>query len=139
MIYKKFDEKYLLRFELDDDFQKEFERFVTETNIELGNFEGIGSFKNCELGYYDISTKEFQRKVVSENHEVVSLLGTLSESEGKPYFHTHVTLGDKNFNTKAGHLYKGAVGATLEVVFEKISGSIERKFSDEIGLNLLEL
>ena len=139
MIYKKFGEKYLLRFELNDDFQKEFERFATETNVELGNFEGIGSFKTCELGYYDTTTKEFQKKIVSENHEVTSLLGNLSTLEGKAYFHTHVTLGDKAFNTKSGHLYQGTVGATLEIVFEKISGTLERKFSDEIGLNLLDL
>src|SRR3990172_3671555 len=100
MIYKKFEEKYLLRFELDDDFQK---------------------------------------KVVAENQEVVSLLGNLSESEGKPYFHTHVTLGDKNSSTKAGHLYQATVGATLEIVFEKISGRVARKFNDEIGLKLFDL
>jgi len=138
MTYKQFGEKYIMRFEFQDNFGQEFERFALETGADLGSFTGIGSFLSCELGYFDLKKKEFRKKVVTENHEVTSLLGNLSTKQSKPYFHTHVTLGDKNFNTKAGHLYQATVGATLEIVFEKIVGNVGRKFSDGVGLNLLD-
>lgn len=139
MIYKQFGEKYLLRFERGDNYLTQLTRFATETGIALGDFRGIGSFDNCELGYYKPEAKEYLSKRFNETHEVVSLVGNLSILESKPYFHTHVTITDLEFNARGGHLITAIVGATLEIVFEKIAGSVDRKLSDEIGLNLLYL
>lgn len=138
MIYKSFPEKYFLRFERGDDFLTELSRFAAETRVTLGNFSALGSFDGCELGFFNPKTKNYSKKQFNNTHEVVSLEGNLSLFEGKPFFHTHVAITDQEFNAYGGHLFAAKVGATLEVVFEKISGELERKFNDEIGLKLLD-
>lgn len=139
MTYKKLGEKYLLRFDRGDDYTKEFSRFCDNERIALGSFSGLGSFNNCELGFYDQVTKTYSKRILDETHEVVALTGNLSLLQNKPYFHTHVTLTDQDFAAIGGHLVTATVGATLEIVFEKIIGNADRKFNDEIGLNLLDI
>ncbi len=139
MKYRQLDNKFILRFDHQDDFKAEFLRFCNEASVEAGSYSGIGSFANCQLGYFDLGTKSFQKIQITENYEVASLIGNLTRLENKAYLHTHVTLGGKNFNTKAGHLCRATIGATLEMVFEKITGKLSRRFSDEIGLNLIDV
>lgn len=139
MTYKKFAEKYLLRFNKGDDLFTELNRFANATSVQSGNFEGIGSFDKCELGYYTIQKKDYHKQSIEEIHEVVSLLGNLSQLKDKPFFHIHVTISNQEFQAKGGHLFSATVGATLEIVFEEISSEIKREFNDEIGLNLLDL
>jgi predicted DNA-binding protein with PD1-like motif len=139
MKFKEFGDKYLVRFEKGDNYLEGFTRFANENALETGTFEGIGSFDSCELGYYNPKQKKYSRKTFKTNHEVTSLTGSMTFYEGKPYFHTHVSLSNQEFKCFGGHLFEAVVGATLEVVFEKIPAAVRRKFSDEIGLNLLDL
>ena len=45
---------------------------------------------------------------------------------------------DGNNNVVGGHLNKATVSATCEMFIHVIDGEVNRKFSDEIGLNLFE-
>ncbi len=139
MIYKQLTDKYLLRFELGDDFFSEFSRFLKETSVDSATFSGIGSFNQCELGFFNPKQKEYSRKTFDTTHEVTSLIGNLSLLDRKPFPHVHVTISDQEFNARGGHLFSATVGATLEVPLEKFSGDIYRKFDSQIGLNLLDL
>lgn len=139
MTAKRLGEKFFLRFDYQENFLESLKNFCTSENIYLANLDGIGSFANSELAFYNVGTKKFQTKVVTNIHEVVSLDGSITEKDGQPYLHIHVVLSDENFAVVGGHLNQAMVGGTLEIVLEKVSGSLGRKFSEEIGLNLLDL
>jgi uncharacterized protein len=47
-------------------------------------------------------------------------------------------IADKENKSMGGHLNSAIVSATFEGVIEIIDGEIDRKFSDEIGLNLID-
>ncbi len=49
----------------------------------------------------------------------------------------HVNLGNDEHKSFAGHLNSAFVSATVEVIIDAFEGEVDRKFSDEIGLNLL--
>ena len=49
-----------------------------------------------------------------------------------------MSVGDVEGRVYGGHLNKAVVSATCEMVIDIIDGAVERKFSDEIGLNLFK-
>ena len=58
--------------------------------------------------------------------------------DGEFYAHLHMSAGDEEGKVFSGHLNRAVVSATCEMVIEVMDGRVDRKFSDEIGLNLLE-
>jgi predicted DNA-binding protein with PD1-like motif len=55
------------------------------------------------------------------------------------YLHLHVNLSDSSCHAFGGHLNAAVVSATCEVVVCALEGEVGREFSEEIGLNLLQL
>ena len=41
--------------------------------------------------------------------------------------HTHVTLGDRNFQTYSGHLVRGVVSVTAEIIVTALDLALTRK------------
>lgn len=103
-----------------------------------GYFSAIGALSWAKIKVYDLKTKQYQEKEITGNLEVCNLTGLIAKLEdGKTAIHPHITLANEKFEVFGGHLEEGEVSATLEVVvFE--SEPMQRKFSEEIGLNLLE-
>ncbi len=70
--------------------------------------------------------------------EITSLVGNISSLNGKTYLHCHINVCDKNMKVLGGHLNECYISATGEFIIEKIEGSVERKLSHTIGLNLYD-
>ena len=54
----------------------------------------------------------------------------------EPFSHTHITFSDTNYNVFGGHLFDAQISATGEFKIDILDSKIDRKFSNEIGLNL---
>ena len=58
--------------------------------------------------------------------------------DGEVYLHLHINLSDANYNVQGGHLNAAVISGTGEIVIETMAGTIDRQFSEEIGLNLFK-
>ena len=94
---------------------------------------GVGQLKKFKLGYFkekgDYAPEEFERP-----HELLSLTGSIS-NQGEDYnFHLHVALGNEAKGVVGGHLIKGIVEVTNEIVLLKTDLAVMRKLEESSGL-----
>jgi len=76
-------------------------------------------------------------KTYREHLEVVSLVGTFSQEEGK---HLHITVSRADGSTIGGHLLNGRIYSTLELVLGTIEGvAFERVKDKKTGYRELEV
>lgn len=138
MIYKKFNNKYIVRLNVGEDIVESVKKFAQEQNIKFGTVTGIGAVNKAKIGLFNTETKEYQSTILEEDMEIVSLAGNITEMNGEPYIHLHIALANSEHNVKAGHLNMAVISATGEIIIEAIDGYVDREFDDDIGLNLLK-
>ncbi len=138
MEYINSKDVYILRIDKGEEIIEELTTFVTNENIKAGIITGIGATDHVEIGLFNIYTKEYHGKTLKGLHEITSLSGNITTKNKEPYLHLHINVSDESNNTYGGHLNKCYVSATAEIIIRKIDLCIERKFNDEIGLNLLD-
>lgn len=139
MRYFRTGDSYLVRLETGEEIFSAVSTFAAEHKIEAGVVSGIGSAANIVLGYYDHTAREYLRRTVPEEMEIVSLLGNISLKDGRAFPHLHVTLGGRDSQALAGHLFEGRVTATCELVIRSLPGRAERRKDEAAGLYLLDL
>lgn len=137
MEYQKDNERYFIRIDKDEDLFKSLESFASKEGLKAGHLSGIGALKECELGFYHLHTKTYDRKMFEAEAELLSLDGNLCLLEGKPFFHIHTVLGGEDFKCYGGHLFSAKVAVTCEINFRPMDIDLVRKPNSEIGLNLL--
>ena len=139
MKYRKFGGVFLIRLMKGEEVIKSLTDFSAKNKISLASFSGIGAVQKAEIGFYELKNKKYLWKKINEEMEVLSIIGNVSSLDKKPFIHAHIVLADRNFRAYGGHLKEAVVGATLEIVLLKVKGKVERKFDEEIGLNLMDL
>jgi predicted DNA-binding protein with PD1-like motif len=112
-------------------------QFATEHQLGAGQFSAIGAFKEVELGFFEIEKKEYKRIGIREQVEVLSFLGDISLSEGKPKIHAHVVLGKSDGSAWGGHILKAIVRPTLEVILTESPTHLRREYDQASGLALI--
>lgn len=138
MEYRKFGTKYVVRLDKGEDVVESLKTLCKENNIRLGTVSGIGAVNKVVVGLFETATKQYHSEEVTGDMEIVSLMGNISEMDGEVYLHLHATLTDHTHKAFGGHLNLAIISATGEIVIDVIEGSVDRQFSDEIGLNLLK-
>ncbi|MFC1927707.1 PPC domain-containing DNA-binding protein [Chloroflexota bacterium] len=129
----------ILRLRQDADLIQSVTQLARSKGIEAGSFTAIGALKRAKLGYYHQKNRKYREMGIESPHELVSCVGNVSLSEGKPFVHAHVVLADEKGNTKAGHLLEGIVFAA-EVHLRQLEGpQLERKLDESTGLWLWEM
>jgi predicted DNA-binding protein with PD1-like motif len=94
---------------------------------------GVGQLKHFELGYFK-EKGDYCPQGFEEPHELLSLTGSISKQGGKYNFHLHAALGNKEKSVVGGHLIKGVVEVTNEIVLLKTSLKLERRLEESTGL-----
>lgn len=101
-----------------------------ETAVVLS---GVGQLKQFKLGYFkekgDYTPEEFEKP-----HELLSLTGSISNQEGDYNFHLHVVLGNEEKKVVGGHLIRGEVEVTNEIVLLKTDLKVKRELEESSGL-----
>lgn len=140
MTYGKVNEnQYLLRLEKGEEITEVVKHFCKIQNIQNASISALGSIESPTLAHYRVDSKKYSEKALEGIFEVTSLLGTVGMAEGEPVVHLHATISDESMTVFGGHLAKGRVSATLEMVLTVFQTSFEKIPNEEIGLKLFEL
>ncbi|MFH1663743.1 MAG: PPC domain-containing DNA-binding protein [archaeon] len=139
MRHKKTSSGFVLRFFSGESVLEEFIAFLEEKKVFSGFFYGIGALNKAELAHFSLEEKKYLSKTFEEDLEVLSFSGNISLKQGKPFVHSHIVLGKKDFSVIGGHFVSGTVGATLEVFLQVFPEKIERKKDSKTELFLLEV
>ncbi|MFY1671113.1 PPC domain-containing DNA-binding protein [Plantactinospora sp. WMMB334] len=105
--------------------------------ISAAQVTAVGGFSGAEVGYFDRQDRDYLRIPVSEQVEVLSLVGDIAEVRGEPALHVHAVLGRRDGSTVGGHLLRGEVWPTLEVVVTEVAASLAKRVDPETGVALL--
>lgn len=101
---------------------------------------GIGAFREAVISYFDWDARSYIEIPVAEQVEVASLIGDIGvDGDGAPALHIHLVLGRRDGAALAGHLVRGTVRPTLELVVTESPGHLRRRKDPESGLNLIRL
>lgn len=138
MEYKCYDSKILVRLDPDEEVVTSIGEVCKAENVRLGNVSGIGAVNKATVGLFKPDSKEYFSTTMEKPFEITALTGNVSEMDGELYLHLHITLADIEHNAFGGHLNEAIVSATAEIWIDVVDGTIDREFSDKIGLNLLK-
>jgi predicted DNA-binding protein with PD1-like motif len=133
------DAGMVLIFDACDEVVSTLTAFARENRIAAAHFTAIGAFSDAGIGSFDFKKKYYLRNQVSEQVEVVSLIGDIALDKGEPKVHAHVVVGKRNGAAMGGHLLEAHVRPTLQLVLQESREQLKRKFDPESGLALIEL
>jgi predicted DNA-binding protein with PD1-like motif len=139
LLHEDGERTFVLVFDKGDEAVAGLESFARERGLTAARLTGIGAFADAKLGYFDRERKEYAEIPVTEQVEVLSLLGDVAVEEDEPKVHAHVVLGKANGTALGGHLLEAHVWPTLEVVVDESPAHLRKRSDPETGLALIDL
>src|ERR1700761_1726512 len=107
--------------------------FAIQHKIGDAHFTAIGATSGATLAWLDLSKKIYHRIPVTEQVEVLSLIGDIATFNDKPVVHMHAVLGKPNGTTVGGHVFELNVNPTLEVFLTANLTPLKKKPDDASG------
>ena len=138
MDYRRFNDTILLRIDRGEEIIETVKKIAEKEHIRLASVEALGATDDFTVGVYDVAEKHYDSKTFTGPHEIVSLVGTITEKDGAFYQHLHMSAGNARCEVFGGHLNRAVVSATCEMVIRILPGVVERRPDPEIGINLLQ-
>ncbi|WP_340119899.1 PPC domain-containing DNA-binding protein [Pelagibius sp. 7325] len=127
-------------FDSGDEVVRDLTTFAQEQKLTAAQFTGIGAFQRVTLGFFDWESKDYEEIPVDEQVEVVALLGDIAVgADDAPALHPHVVVSRRDGSALGGHLLKGTVRPTLEVVLHETPAHLRRCKDKETGLALISI
>jgi uncharacterized protein len=132
------EQTFVLILESGDETMTCLEAFAAEEGLDAASFKAIGAFERATLAFFDWEQKEYLPIEVDEQVEVASLTGDIAIGpDGHPAVHVHAVLGRRDGTALAGHLQRGLVRPTLEIVLTEAPGALRKQVDPESGVPLI--
>lgn len=138
MEYRRFGNTIIARIDMGEDLLEKMKRIAMLEDVKLASVSALGTFSYMNVGVYDLEKKQFMGNDFEGMFEIVSLTGTINTMNGEYYSHIHASAADKAGNVFGGHLSKGIIGATCEMVITVIDGTVDRVKDEATGLNIFQ-
>lgn len=138
MEFRRFNDAYVVRMDRGEEVMETLTALCEQEGIRLASVEAIGAVDRAVVGLYDVGEKVYHKKEFTEPMELTSLLGTVTEKDGKPYLHLHATFCDANMQAHGGHVNALHISATCEMVLRLLPGQVGRRLDEVTGLNLFD-
>ncbi len=130
--------KFVAILDQGDEVMSSLQALAERHGLTGAQLTAIGAFERAELAYFDWDSKTYRPIPIDEQVEVASLIGDIAaDADGKPSLHLHAVLGRRDGAALAGHLQRGLVRPTLEVVLTETPARLCRLKDDATGLALI--
>ncbi|NQZ55076.1 MAG: DNA-binding protein [Candidatus Nitrosopelagicus sp.] len=139
MEYKRIEDKIVFRLEIGEALMESAEKIAAAENVKLASISGIGACSKIEMGYLDLSIKEYVFKTFEGNMEILHATGNITLKDGEPFPHIHISVADDACKAFGGHLNEATISATFEGVMQIIDHEIHREFNEDLGLALMNV
>ena len=133
------EKTFAVIFESGDEAMSGLVEFAQAHSLGASHFTAIGAFRDVTVGYFDWESKKYRKIPVSEQVEVLSLIGDVALKDGQPKVHAHIVVGRSDGSTRGGHLIEGHVRPTLEVILTESPEHLRKEIDQESGLALIRI
>ena len=113
--------------------------FAREQNLTAVQVTAIGAFERATVGWFDRNAKRYRPIEVDQQCEVLTLVGDIAVGSDGPMPHLHAVLGLPDGTTRGGHLLRGRVWPTLELIIRDAPVELRKTDRPELGLALIDL
>jgi len=139
MEYKRIGDKIVFRLEMGDRLMESAQKIAANENVKLASISGIGACSKIEMGYIDLSIKEYIFKTFEGNMEILQATGNITLKDGEPFPHIHISVANEECKAFGGHLNEATISATFEGVITIMDHEIHREFNEDLGLALMNV
>jgi uncharacterized protein len=136
MEYKRFQNTIVARLDKGEEILEQIKNIALKENIKLASIQGIGATNDFTIGVFEATTRKYNTYTFQGSYEIVSLLGSINTMNHEYYSHIHMSAGDDKGNVVGGHLTRAIISFTCELRIQIIDGEVDRKYDDELGINL---
>jgi predicted DNA-binding protein with PD1-like motif len=113
---------HLLSLDTGSDLYETVTDYVVEHDIRAASVAFIGAVRRARLAWWDQQEEAYRGFAVDEPMEVVSGLGSVSEADGRPFVHIHVSLADREGHLIGGHVEPGTEVYAMEITIQELVG-----------------
>ena len=138
MEYRVFDDTIVLSLDKGDEISQSILEVATKENVTLAEISGIGATDLLNVGVFDLDKHEYLRLTYAGNHEINSLAGNLTQKDGKPYLHLHITCTDKTGKVVGGHLFDARISLTAEIFVRVLPAAVSRTYDKDLAINRID-
>jgi len=131
--------EWAIIFDPDDEVMAGLKQFAGAQHLQAAHFTAIGAFANVTVAWFDLEKRAYQPIHINEQVEVLSLMGDVVESNGRPAVHAHICVAKRDGSAHGGHLQAGKVRPTLELILIESPAHLRKSFRPEFGLALIDL
>lgn len=138
MEYRKFQNKIIVRMDKGEEILEKVREVAEKEKIKLADISALGAVSEFTVGVFDTEAKEYHANEFKGSFEIVSLTGTINTMNDEFYCHLHMSAGNEKGQVFGGHLNRAIISATCEMIITLIDGRVDRRFEEEVGLNLFQ-
>lgn len=138
MEYRKFQNKIIVRMDKGEEILEKVREVAEKEKIKLADISALGAVREFTVGVFDTEAKEYHANEFKGSFEIVSLTGTINTMNDEFYCHLHMSAGNEKGQVFGGHLNRAIISATCEMIITLIDERVDRRFEEEVGLNLFQ-
>lgn len=110
------EKTYAVIFRTGDEAYSGLYEFARQYHVTAAHFTAIGALSGARIAWFDPTRKMYRQNTLHQQIEVLSMVGDIALSNGKPAVHTHMVVGLPDGTTRGGHVLEADVRPTLEVM-----------------------
>jgi len=130
---------YAIVLESGEEAMEQILAFADAKKIAASQFTAIGAFSETTVGFFDFSIKDYKKTHFNQQMEVLSLMGDITIFKDEYKIHGHIVLAKEDGSAYGGHLMKGIVHPTLEIILTESPVYLQRKMDKDAGIPLIKI